>query len=145
MGEVAGTLICAARRLITSYPAVMQPRNIPGFPEVVEWPTRPVRPLRVINAEQWRCEGVPAWVVIADATGAEFVFGFDSLLGRLFYGATHESSDEAAWVRPASPLEADVLPFLRDQGSDPRWPWLTDYVERAVHYSGLSRGPAAAG
>ena len=97
------------------------------------------------NAEQWRCRGAPAWVVINDATGAQFIFGFDSSLGRLFYGATHESSDDAAWVRHGSPLEADVLSFLQKEGTDPRWPWLVDYVDRAIHYSGLSRGHASAG
>ena len=114
---------------------MMQPRNIPGFSEVVDWPVEAVRPLRVVNAEQWRREGVPACVVVADSTDLKFIFGFDSLLGRLFYGATLESSEDAAWVRVGSPLESEIFPILEQSVADPRWPWLAKYVDRAKYWS----------
>ena len=123
----------------------MQPRHIPGFAEVVDWPVRPARPLRVVDAEQWRCQGVPAWVVVADAAGVRFTFGFDSFLGRLFFGADDESSDDAAWVRVGSPLEAEIFPVLDRDAADPRWPWLGKYVERAAQWSRWDRGTVVPG
>jgi hypothetical protein len=113
----------------------MQARNIPGFAEVVDWPVAPLLPLRVVNAEQWRSEGAPAWVVVNDSAGLQFIFGFDSLLGRLFFGAAEENSEDAAWVRPGSPLEAAIFPVLNRDSSNPQWPWLAAYVDRAAHWS----------
>ncbi len=127
-------------RVSLPYPAGMQPRGIPGYAEVADWPTEPTEPLQVVEAEQLRCEGVPAWVVIADARGLRFTFGFDSFLGRLFSGATAEASEDAAWVRVGSPLEAEVYPVLERGAADPRWPWLADYVERAASRSRWVRG-----
>lgn len=80
---------------------------------------------------------MPAWVVIVDDSGQQFLFGFDSFLGRLFYGATHESSEDAAWVRFGSTLEAEVFPILREAAAGPEWPWLARYVERAAHWAGV--------
>ena len=120
----------------------MQPRNIPGFAEVVVWPVQPTRPLRIADGDVWRSGG--AYVLIAEAAGSEFPFGFDSFLGRLFYGSTDERSADAARVRVGSPLAAEVLPLLHSASFNPEWPWLADYVGRAAHWCGwVSAGDAS--
>ncbi|QOV87910.1 hypothetical protein [Humisphaera borealis] len=110
-------------------------RNIPGFPEMSTWPAHAIRPFQVIDADQWRCGG--SYVSVVDATNECFDIGFDSALGRLFFGATHEREESTAWVRIGSELEVEIFTILELALSDSRWPWLSDVVARAKHWSGL--------
>ncbi len=77
--------------------------------------------------------GPPGFVVIHDAVGREYRFGFDSFLFRLFAGAINERDEAAAWVDVRSPLLKEVTDLLRAAAlANPDWSWLTRYVDRAL-------------
>ena len=81
--------------------------QIPGFCEMDDWPTPPVRPLSLVFFDAVRGGGHV--LDIADASGTRFPFFFDRFLGRLCYGAKDEHSDDAAFVTSGSKLASDVF------------------------------------
>jgi hypothetical protein len=84
--------------------------GVPGFPEASDWPVRPDPPLEIAYAGLYR-DGGTGFMVVRDATGRKWPFCFDKFLGRLCTGA-HTGDEQAAFVRPGSPLEADVLALM---------------------------------
>jgi hypothetical protein len=115
---------------------------IPGHAVIAEWKPEPTRPLKVVEADKWRWMqgswGPPAYVVVRDAAGREYEFGFDSFLCRLFAGARNERDDDAAWVVHGSALEAEFTALVRAAVvAQPDRSWLTRYIDKAVSW-----GPA---
>jgi hypothetical protein len=115
---------------------------IPGHVVIAKWKPEPTRPLKVVEADKWRWMqgswGPPAYVVVRDAAGRAYEFGFDSFLCRLFAGARNESDDDAAWVVHGSALETEFTALVRAAVvAHTEWSWLTRYIDKA-----LSWGPA---
>ena len=110
--------------------------QIPGHSVVAQWQPEPTRPLKVVDAEVYRAPGQPAWVIIQDATGREYEFGFDSVLRRLFAGARSEvDARAAAWIVIGSPLADEFSALVRAAALErPDWSWLTEYLEEALSW-----------
>lgn len=86
--------------------------GVPGSPEVSTWHVQPEWPLRITHADIYR-DGGTGLMHVQDATGRQWAFCFDKFLGRLCTGA-HPSDDDAAFVRPGSPLEADLFKLMEE-------------------------------
>ncbi|MFC5185834.1 hypothetical protein [Actinomadura harenae] len=84
--------------------------GVPGSPEVSTWHVRPEPPLCITEADIYR-DGGTGMMTVRDAVGRKWAFCFDKFLGRLCTGA-HPSGDDAAFVRPGSPLEDDLFDLM---------------------------------
>jgi hypothetical protein len=110
-------------------------RSIPCFPELINWPTPPVQPLSVANHGWYRDSGVQGgtyYVDLVDANGVRFPFFFDRFLGRLCYGASYETGDDAAFLRPGSQIELEAFQAIYTIASDsPQYAELLSKIQHA--------------
>lgn len=114
--------------------------SIPGYTERFDWPTRPVRPLRVKDHGDYR-DGT-YFFDLEDAVGNEFSFLLDRFLSRLCYGDVNYLS-EAAFVRVGSKLEREVAEILTafcgaNPDCDRLRVWLVSFQRRSIHHSSES-------
>lgn len=115
-------------------------RQIPGNWTIDAWHPTPSRPLRVVDAGVYRFMrgswGPPAYVLVEDAVGQRYEFGFDSFLCRLFAGARNENDERAAWVVAGSPLASEFDSLARAAASEhSEWTWLAEYLDRASSWN----------
>ncbi|TWU50722.1 hypothetical protein Poly51_40150 [Rubripirellula tenax] len=113
---------------------------IPGFSEISDWPTPPALPLSLQSHGFYRDPNpyCTHYVDIVDADGNVFPFFFERFLGRLCYGATNETSDDAAFVTSGSALADDVFAVMtaaleNDDLDDADR--LRDVMDRGLHWS----------
>lgn len=89
--------------------------SIPGFPEISDWPALPKPPLRIASHGVYR-DGGPRggtyYVDLQDAKGALHPFFFDRFLGRLCFGSSYETGDDAAFLKRGSKIETEAFAII---------------------------------
>ena len=113
---------------------------IPGFSEISDWPTPPAFPLTLKSHGIYRDPNPHCthYFKIADADGRVFPFFFDRFLGRLCYGSTNETGDDAAFVTSGSVLANDVFAVLGsaiNNGTTGDADRLREAMNRGLHWS----------
>ena len=89
--------------------------QVPGFPEISEWPVSPSMPLRIGNFGIYRDPGphCTMYVDLVDSGGAVFTFFFDRFLGRLCFGRIDDDKD-AAFLKKGSRIQMDVFAIINE-------------------------------
>jgi hypothetical protein len=93
-------------------PGPWRPESFEGvssFPEVSDWHVRPEPPLEIVYAGLYQ-GGDTGFLVVRDVAGRKWPFCLDEF-GRLRTGS-HPAGEHAAFVRPGSPLEAEVVDLM---------------------------------
>lgn len=89
--------------------------SIPCFAELDDWPITPHQPLIINSFGRYRDggpQGGTYYVDLKDAVGIYIPFFFDRFLGRLCYGSTYETGDDAAFLKPGSKLEREAFALI---------------------------------
>jgi hypothetical protein len=123
---------------------------IPGYSEVCEWPTPVKYPMKIIEIGSFRCNGVrpSVFVILKDANKTEFPFFFDNFLGRLCFGALHNTEEGAAYIKSNSQLEQEAFEAITSAMNryETRYPYyldrlllLRECLEHAKVYAGSQK------
>jgi len=89
--------------------------QMPGSPEISEWPVPPSMPLRIGNFGIYRDAGphCTMYVDLVDSDGTVFTFFFDRFLGRLCFGSIDDDQD-AAFLKKGSRIQIAVFAIINE-------------------------------
>lgn len=89
--------------------------SLPGYSELLDWPTQPAQPF-VISDFGRRRDGGPRggtyFVDLKDSNGIVFPFFFDRFLGRLCFGSKCETGEDAAFLRKHSKIQVEAFRII---------------------------------
>lgn len=109
--------------------------SVPCFAEMVDWPVPLARPVRIKNHGRYR-DGGPRggtyYVDLEDANETYIPFFFDRFLGRLCYGSTYETGDDAAFLKPQSKIEREAFALIEELASaSPEFSEVLEHINHA--------------
>lgn len=89
--------------------------QVPGFPEISEWPLFPSMPLSIGNFGIYRDPGphCTMYVDLVDSDGTVFNFFFDCFLGRLCFGSI-DDDQESAFLKKGSRIQTEVFAIIKE-------------------------------
>ncbi len=89
--------------------------QVPGYPEISEWPVSPSMPMRIGNFGIYRDPGphCTMYVDLVDSDGTVFNFFFDRFLGRLCFGSIDDDQD-AAFIEKGSRIQTQVFAIINE-------------------------------
>lgn len=90
--------------------------SIPGFRELCDWPSAPVRPFRIRDCGGYRDPAPYSsyYVDLVDGEGTLFPLFFERFLGRLCYGRDLHTGEDAAFLEKGSRIQIEAFQAIED-------------------------------
>jgi hypothetical protein len=116
--------------------------SIPGYAELSDWLIPPNYPVRITFFGRFRDggpQGGTYGVELEDAEGNRIPFFFDRFLGRLCYGNTHETGEDAAFIKVGSKFEKEAFALIESLAtSSEEYKEIMQKLEQAKIYSEIA-------